>query len=145
MDLVARFLAYAGDFERSYADRDWDRLGPYFATDAVYECAAPAELAFRVEGRAALLARFAVATDAFDRRFDSRVLQLDPPRASDQRVSATGVVVYSLTGAPPFQLPFREVADYRGGEIVRLEDSATPEVIRELGEWLARYGGLLAR
>lgn len=140
MDLTAQFLAYAHDFERSYADRDWRRLGPYFAADAVYECSTPAELAFRVEGRDAILARFEMATDAFDRRFDSRALQLDPPHASGQRVSVTGLVVYTLAGAAPFRLPFAEVADYRGDEIVRLEDSATAEDVRRLLDWMAQHG-----
>ena len=143
MDLAARFLAYAGDFERSYADRNWDRLAPNFAADAVYESAVPAELAFRVEGREAILARFAMATDAFDRGFDSRLLQLDPPRVSAERVAVTGVVVYTVAGAPSFSLPFTEVAGYRGDEIVHLEDSAAPECVQQLADWMARYGSRL--
>ncbi len=143
MDLAARFLAYANDFEHSYADRNWDRLAPYFAADAVYESAVPAALAFRVEGREAILARFAMATDAFDRRFDSRTLRLDPPRLSEQRVTVTGVATYGLAGAPSFSLPFAEVADYRGDEIVRLEDSAAPECVQQLADWMARYGSRL--
>lgn len=73
MDLAARFTAYANDFERSYADRDWARLGPYFASDAIYECRAPEVLAFRVVGRAAILNRFETVTDAFDRGFPPMV------------------------------------------------------------------------
>jgi hypothetical protein len=132
MNLAARFTAYATDFERSYADRDWARLGPYFAGDAVYECRAPEMLAFRVVGRAAILERFATVTEVFDRRFDSRSMSFEPAVVDGQRVSITGLVVYALSGAPDFRLPFSEVAEYRGTEIVHLEDASSPEALSEL-------------
>jgi hypothetical protein len=145
VDLAARFQEYADDFERSYADRDWPRLGRYFAADAVYECTSPPELAFRVEGRAAILSRFEQMTDGFDRIFASRTMRLDPPHRSGERVTVRGVVVYAVAGAPPFELPFTEVAEFRGDEIVRLEDAAAPETVRRMTEWLALYGDRLVR
>jgi SnoaL-like domain len=143
MDLVARFEAYANDFERSYADRDWSRLASYFAADAVYECREPQELAFHVEGRDAILARFDEVANAFDRRFDSRSMTLDPPREQGTHVSVTGVAIYTLAGAPALRLPFSEVAEYRRAEIVRLEDASTAEAIGAVAEWMARYGARL--
>ena len=145
IDLAARFAAYADDFERAYVDRNWARLGPYFADDAVYECRSPPALAFRVVGRAAILERFADVTDAFDRRFDSRSISFAPARVDGQRVSITGVVVYTLAGAPPFRLPFTELADYRGAAIAHLEDAASPEALAELADWMGRYGERLQR
>jgi len=139
-DLAARFRAYANDFERSYADREWSRLGPYFTADAVYECSTPADLAFRVVGRAAILERFALVTEAFDRRFESRTMRIDDCRAQGDRVDVRGVVIYALGDAPPLHLPFTEVAEYRGDDIVRLEDAASPEDVRAIGEWMAQYG-----
>jgi len=143
MDLVQRFIDYANDFERSYADGDWCRLAQYFASDAVYESATPEPLAFRVTGRSAILERFRAASDAFDRRFDSRCLSFAPPRAEGTRVTIEGEVVYGVAGVPPFRLPFREVAEYRGGEILRLEDTAPAEVVDELGRWMAQHGAKL--
>ena len=144
MDLAQRFRAYANDFERSYADRQWSRLGPYFAVDAIYECRAPESLAFRVVGRAAILERFALVTDAFDRRFESRTMHVDEPLAQGERVSIRGVVVYTVRDAPLLRLPFAEVAEYRSGEIIHLEDSASPSDVVAIGEWMARYGDRLA-
>jgi len=145
MDLAARFAMYADDFERSYADRNWARLRSYFTSDAVYECKSPEALAFRVVGRDAVLARFETVTDAFDRRFDSRSISFAPAMVEGQRVSISGVVLYTLSGTPPFHLPFSELADYRSGQIVRLEDTASPEAIGELADWMARYGDRLQR
>jgi hypothetical protein len=69
----------------------------------------------------------------------------DPPRRSGQHVTISGVVVYAVPGAPPFELPFTEVAEFRGGEIVHLEDAAPPETARRMGEWFALYGDRLTR
>ena len=144
MDLVARFQAYVSDFERSYADGDWSRLGPYFAPDAVYDSVAPEPLGFRVVGRAAILEHFANVTAMFDRRFDTRVMHTEPPYVEHRRVALRGVVVYTLRDTPPLRLPFSEIAEYRSGEIVRLQDSASPEDVRVLTEWLAMYGDRLS-
>ena len=145
MDLAARFHAYADDFERSYADRNWARLAPYFASDAVYECKNPEALAFRVEGRTAILARFESVTEAFDRRFDSRSISFASTAVEGQTVSVTGMVLYTVSDAPPLRLPFTEFAEYRGGEIIRLEDTATVEAIGEVAEWMARFADRLQR
>jgi len=145
MDLAGRFVSYADDFERSYADGDWLRLEAYFASDAVYECREPAALAFRVVGRAAIFERFAAVTAAFDRRFDSRSIRVGPPTVAGARVSVTGVVVYTLSGAPPLALPFSETATYRGAEIVHLEDASSDAALADVAEWMARYGDLLPR
>ena len=145
MDLAARFRAYANDFERSYADRTWARLAAYFASEAVYECKSPEALAFRVEGRAAILARFESVTEAFDRRFDSRAISFASTAVEGQTVTVTGLVLYTVSGAPPLGLPFTEFAEYRGGEIVRLEDAATVEAFGEVTEWMARFADRLQR
>jgi SnoaL-like domain len=145
MDLATRFQAYADDFERSYADGDWLRLAPYFTDDAVYECVSPPELAFRVEGRAAILARFEEVTNTFDRTFASRTMRFDLPHQSGRHVTIGGVVVYAAPDAPPFELPFTEIAEFRGAEIVRLEDAAGPETAARMREWFALYGDRLAR
>lgn len=145
MDLTARFHTYADDFERSYADRNWARLAPYFAADAVYECKSPEALAFRVEGRAAILARFESVTEAFDRRFDSRSLKFASTAVEGQTVTVTGLVLYTVSDAPPLRLPFTEFAEYRGGEIIRLEDAASVEAFGEVTEWMARFADRLQR
>lgn len=145
MDLATRFRAYADDFERSYVDRSWQRLAPYFAEDAVYESTSTPMLAFRVEGRSAILAHFEAMTDGFDRTFASRTMRLETPRQSGESVTVDGTVVYTVPGAPPFELRFSEVAEFRGAEIVHLEDHATDEAVRRMTEWFSLYGDRLVR
>ena len=36
MSIIARFVAYAADFEKTLADDDWSRLAQYFSDDAIY-------------------------------------------------------------------------------------------------------------
>jgi hypothetical protein len=139
-DLAARFREYADAFERSYADGRWARVAAYFSADAVYECVAPESLAFRVVGRAAILERFATVCDAFDRRFDSRSMQIDELRVDAERVSVRGVVIYTLCDAPPLCLPFTETAEYRGEQIIRLEDGADAADVVAIATWMAQYG-----
>jgi hypothetical protein len=71
MSLVARFEAYAADFEVTYADDDWSRLEPYFTEDAVYSTPANG---VRISGRTSVLAVLKAAVSGFDRRCDSRRL-----------------------------------------------------------------------
>ena len=143
MDLARPFQAYARRLRTILCRPRLVRLGPYFAIDAVYECRSPESLSFRVDGRAAILERFALVTDGFDRTFDSRTIRFDAPRVEGERVSIRGAVVYTLGDAPPLRLPFAEVADYRGGEIIRLEDCAEPADILALGAWMVEFGDRL--
>jgi hypothetical protein len=145
MDLAARFTRYADDFERAYADGNWRRLETYFAPDAIYECRNPAPLAFRVVGREAIVQRFASVTDAFDRRFDARSISFEPPTVEGMGVSITGIVLYTVGGAPPLRLPFTETATYRETQIIHLEDASTDVAMVEVADWMAHHGDRLRR
>src|SRR5512145_1317992 len=75
MDYLQRFLAYAQDFERTFKDDDWQRLLQYFTEDAVYEVKG-SPVACRIEGRDAILAGIRKSLDGFDRKFDTRRLEV---------------------------------------------------------------------
>src|SRR5262249_33602192 len=89
--------------------------------------------------------RFATVTAAFDRRFDSRSIRIGPPTVAGARVVVTGVVLYTLSGAPLLELPFSETATYRGAEIVHLEDASSDAALTGVSDWMARYGDRLRR
>jgi hypothetical protein len=40
MSNIPRFAAYAAAFEKSYENRDWSLLEPFFTEDAVYDAGA---------------------------------------------------------------------------------------------------------
>ena len=66
MSILERYQAYADDFEKSYDDDDWTRIGRYFTEGAVYEGNPDAV------GREAVLAKLKAGVDGFDRKMDSR-------------------------------------------------------------------------
>ena len=104
METLQRFLAYAGDFEKSFADDDWARLRPHFADDAVYEVAA-ASFPCRLVGPAAIFAGFKKSLDGFDRRFDGRdVAVTSGPEIDGDELRVGWAVTYSQADLPPFVL-----------------------------------------
>jgi len=142
MDLVARFEAYAADFESTYADDDWSRLERYFTEDAVYSTPANG---VRIPGRASVLAVLQAAVSGFDRRCDSRrLVTTDGPRQEGNQVLREWSAVYTVAGAPDLEVSGSERAVYRGDRIELLEVVLTREMLARLiafsGQHLASRG-----
>ena len=72
MDLVKRYVEYAGAFERVYRSDAWKELEPFFTEGAVYEVKGPPPFGGRAEGRDAVLGQLRDSVNAFDRRFPRR-------------------------------------------------------------------------
>ena len=123
MDPVQRFGAYAAAFEKAYASDDWSLLVPYFSEEAVYEILGEPPLGGRHQGRDAVLAYFKQAVDGFDRRFDTRSLELlEGPEVRDGRVWLRWRAVYTRAGAPDLAIEGEATAEFDGDRIARLED-----------------------
>jgi hypothetical protein len=141
---VDRFFAYAADFEKAVASDDWSLLEPYFTEDAVYEVGMGAPLGGRFEGRAAILAYFKRVLDGFDRRFASREVKLlEGPRSGEDWVWIRGGAAYRAAGAPDFALELEETAHFAGDRIRRLEDRYTPEMQKQIAEYVEKHGPTL--
>src|SRR5262249_60176454 len=98
MSLVERYRAYAADFERTFADDDWSRLGRYFTEDATYSTPANG---LRVSGRESVLAVLRTAVSGFDRRCDSRkLLTTVGPVQRGNEVVREWAATFMLDGAP---------------------------------------------
>jgi ketosteroid isomerase-like protein len=143
MTLVDRFMQYAAAFEDAYASDDFSKIEPYFTEDAVYEAIADAPLSSRTEGRATLAPFFKQLVNGFDRRFDSRTVEMiEGPVERGNTVWFRWVSTYTLGGAPPLRMEGEETATFEGDRIRRLEDrmpAATQQVMAYLGE----HGGKL--
>lgn len=141
MDPLQRFLAYAADFEKTFADDDWTRLEDYFAPGAVYSVEGIPQ-ACEIEGRDAILRAIKKSLDGFDRRFDRRALVPEgPPEVEGRRVTIRGTLRYEKEGLPNLELKASETAELdEEGRIVRLAD-AYPADQGEAFAWLARHGG----
>jgi hypothetical protein len=137
MTLVARFEAYAADFERTYADDDWSRLEQYFTEDATYST--PANGA-RVPGRQNLLTVLRAAVSGFDRCCDSRrLVTTQGPREEADQVSREWEATFTVAGAPDLRIAGSERAVFRGDRIVLLEVVLTPETLARLMHYREQY------
>jgi hypothetical protein len=140
MEIMPQFLAYAGDFERTLADDDWQRLQSYFADQAVYEVQAES-FGCRLTGRAAIFAGMKKSLDGFDRRFASRDIEVtNGPEVADSEIRLGWKVVYHRDGVPPFVLRGRSTVRYAGDRIVYLCDAYEPSVGDELAAWQRQTG-----
>jgi hypothetical protein len=144
MDAIARFREYAAAFEDVVKSEQLARLEPFFAEDAVYEVIAGPPLGGRHAGRAAVLAHLERSLAGFDRRFDSRTLEiLEGPRLRDGAVWFRWRSSYSSPGLPELVFDGEESVRFEGERIVRLEDRIPPEMSAIVEHWLSRYGGRL--
>jgi len=143
MSQVRRFQEYADAFEKVFENDDWSVLEPYFSEDAVYETIAGPPFGGKIEGRKALFAQLKQNLDGFDRRFDSRELELlEGPAERDGKVWIRWRATYRLAGKPPLVLEGEETASFEGDRIRRLEDRFGGDASAVTG-WLEQYGALL--
>jgi ketosteroid isomerase-like protein len=144
MDIVQRFLGYAAAFEKAYETDDWSHLDPFFTEDAVYETLADPPFGNRNEGLEAVKAGFKQAVAGFDRRFDSRAVEMvEGPIERDGNVWFRWVATYTLAGAPPLRMQGEETAVFAGDRIRRLEDRISAAEGQQVMAYMAEHGGKL--
>lgn len=144
MSNIGRYQAYAEAFEESYADDDWSRLEQYFTEDAVYKTDVQ-PMAFRAEGRAAVLAKLKEGVDSFDRNFDSRALEmLAEPEDRGGNVFMQWAATYKKAGLPDVRLTGTETATFEGDRISQLEDTFEEEAVQGMLAWMQEHGAALA-
>ena len=140
MDNLTRFMAYAADFEKTYADDDWSRLHQYFADDAVYEVKSDV-FGCSLKGPDAIFKGIKKSLDNFDRKFDERGIDVTGgPHVDGDRLSADWTVTYRKAGKTPYPLRGHTDAYYRDGKIVRLVDSFDAKVGPEAEAWMRQNG-----
>lgn len=136
MNPIERFVEYAQEFEKTFADDDWTRLGRFFAPDAVYEVRG-VSFGCRLEGTPAIFRGIKKCLDGFDRRMASReIAVVEPPTVDGDRVSVGMTVTYRRPAAPDFVLRGRVTARYRDGLIVELVDQYGPELDPAIRAWM---------
>ena len=144
MDPIVRFQEYAAAFEQVYKSDDWSLIEPYFTEDAVYEILGGPPFAGKHEGRQALLAHLKRSVDGFDRRFETRELEvLEGPEQEGNSVWLRWRGSYRSPGLPELVIDGEETAVFEGDRIVRLEDRFPPEASSILEAWLVAYGSRL--
>ena len=145
MDPIARFQEYAAAFEQVYKSDDWSLIEPYFTEDAVYEILGGQPFAGNHEGRDAVLAHLKRSVDGFDRRFETRELEiLEGPEQEGSSVWLRWRGSYRSPGLPELVIDGEETALFEDGRIRRLEDRFPLEASSILEAWLEANGSRLA-
>lgn len=140
MDTLQTFLAYAADFEKTYVDDNWSRLTPYFADDAVYRVESDL-MGCELIGPSAILAGMKKALDGFDRRLETRTIDVTAGPAIDgDEMTVSWTVTYTHGTLAPFGLRGESLARARDGKIVLLVDRYTPEMDDESRVWMRDSG-----
>jgi hypothetical protein len=144
MSLVDRFQAYADAFEVFYENGDAKLLEPFFTEDAVYETLADPPFGARHDGRDAIFAGMAQSVSTFDKRFESRELEmLEGPEERGDSVWVRWRVTYRAADAPPVAMDGEETATFAGERIQRLEDRFDPASAKAVLEWMSTHGAKL--
>ena len=141
MGVVERFNEYAEAFERAYDSDDWSVLESYFTEDAVYDFVAGPPLGGRHDGRAAILQDFPTLVNGFDRRFDSRRVELlEGPVERNGEVWMRWAAIYTLAGSPDCRMEGEERAVYTGDRISLLEDRVSDDEVARLTAYMQTHG-----
>jgi hypothetical protein len=141
MTIQDRFLAYAADFEVSYDDNDWQRLGQYFTEQASYDGGDGSPAA---HGRDALLQKFREAVDGLDRRMGSREVTLGEVSTEGDTVVAQWTARYETEGVPALEIKGTEYAVFDGELIAKLWDEIPEDQLAVIGAWMEAHGGAMA-
>ncbi len=137
MGIAEKFFAYAQAFEKTFEDDDWSRLEPFFTPNAVYLPGDGKEIC----GRDNLLAHLKQSLDTFDRRFDSRSVELiSQPVVTSSQVIIKWKATYEKNGLPGIVLSGSEEATFAGNAISRIEDSLDDGVVETLQNWISEHG-----
>lgn len=133
------FFAYAAAFEQTYADDNWERLRPFFATDAVYEVVG-GPMACRIEGVDSILDGMKKSLDGLDRRCDRRFIDLtDGPEIEGDTLRISWTAGYEIGDSPRGQFSGKSEATLRDGQIVELRDLYDDASMARFAEWVQQY------
>jgi hypothetical protein len=146
MDSITRFGEYAATFEEVVRSDDFSLLEPFFTEDAVYEIVGGKPFGGRHEGRDAVLGYLKASLDGFDRRFDSRQLELlDGPALREGSVWFRWRASYKSADLPELVVDGEERVTFEADRIRRLEDFFPPEISQLTQHWFEHYGDRLPR
>ncbi|MFT4519335.1 MAG: hypothetical protein ACI9JM_001731 [Halioglobus sp.] len=136
MDTTTLFLAYASEFEKSYADNEWERLYEFLQPDATYEVVSE-KYGCTLVGPEAIFRGTKKSLDGLDRRFEKRTIQpKDDIQSSDNEFSISWIAIYEQSGLPTLELHGHSHVLFRDGKIQTLTDSYTPEGELQVQAWL---------
>ena len=140
MSPLKDFIAYAADFEKTYADDDWSRLEKYFTEDVVYEVRGAEAYSCRIKGRDAMFAGMKRSVDGFDRRCERTGGLRGTPSEDGDRATISWTVSYTRGDSPEIQLLGRSEVEFSEGRIQRMVDTFEEFDGPAYQKWMENYG-----
>jgi len=133
---MQQFGDYAADFEKTFADDDWERISDrfhpeisYIVTGSPYDC--------ELKGRDAVLSGLKKALDGFDRRFENREISANgEPNVEPGKVAFHAHCLYEKSGLPTLTFVLTETVELNNeGLITHIHDDY-PDGQDHVSEWL---------
>ena len=144
MNILERFMEYALAFEETLKDDNWQRLETYFAPNAVYKTNSAPLFPPVCDGREAVLAGLKDALDLFDRRFDTRTVDVTgEPEIGTDSIAFNWTGVYAREGIDDLKIAGREEIKYNGNEIIHMEDFWADGMISKIDDFLKTHDASL--
>jgi hypothetical protein len=134
------FLDYAAAFEEAYESDNWSVLEAHFTEDATYVVPGGPPLGKTVEGLNNILSSFQSDVNAFDRKFDVRIVEfVEPPFEDRGVVHAPWRGVYRKEGVPDLELRGVEMAHFKGVRLQRLISNVDETQQENVLDWLSKH------
>lgn len=132
------FLKYAGAFEQTFVDDDWERVKRCFDPSAVYEVESRI-VGARLVGPDAICAGIRRSLEGFDRRFDSRRLEpVGKPEIGVDGCRIAWRAHYEKEGVEALTLCGSSLIRFRDGFVIEMVDSFREEDEAALEAWQVR-------
>jgi predicted ester cyclase len=121
---LSRFLEYAREFEIAQVSDDFDRIAPFFATEASHVVVGAEPLAADDSGRERVVDGLRQSVHRIDRRFDTRIAEvLDGPLVRPDDIWMRFGLTLRRRGLPDLCLEGEHLTAYDGaGAITRIEE-----------------------
>jgi hypothetical protein len=138
MKVFDLFLTYAGAFEQTVVDDDWERVVRFFDPKAIYEIESRV-VGARLVGPDAICAGIRRSLDGFDRRFDSRRLEpIGRPEVLEDGCRIAWKAHYQKSGVEDLTLRGSSLVRFCDGLIVQMVDTFTEEDEAAFQAWQSR-------
>lgn len=138
MNVLELFLCYAGAFEQTVVDDDWERIERLFDPKAIYAVESRVVGATMV-GPDAICAGLRRSLDGFDRRFDSRRLEpLGRPEVFEDGCRIDWKAHYRKAGVEDLTLRGSSLVRFRDGLLVQMVDTFSEQDEAAFQAWQAR-------
>ena len=140
--IIDTFNGFAAAFEAAVIDDNWARLEKYLSEDATYLNVGGPDP--KCEGREEILSFLRADVSNTDRRFDTRALiAVTPPTIEGNRLTRQWRCTYTLAGTPELVVEGEARYSFENDLIKEIEEVVTADTMRNVEEWMQKYGDRL--